>query len=219
MPAQRKVIATGAIVAVVQFGIAILAFGGWSAFFSHRALIALLVVTISLMAVAPFSRGNLSSGQEEDRGNRWVLGAFTLIALLSAFVPPYTDRTDLWTIDGDTTRWIGVVVYALGGALRLWPTFVLGNRFSGLVAIQEGHTLETHGLYGLVRNPSYLGMLINMFGWALAFRGWSGAFIAALLLIPLVARIRAEESLLNAHFGKEYEAYCARTWRLFPGIY
>ena len=110
-------------------------------------------------------------------------------------------------------------MYTLGGALRLWPVFVLGSRFSGLVAIQAGHTLETHGVYGRVRNPSYLGMLINLLGWGLVFRGWFGVLIAVLLLVPLVPRIRAEERLLRAHFGAEYDAYVARTWRLVPGIY
>jgi protein-S-isoprenylcysteine O-methyltransferase Ste14 len=43
--------------------------------------------------------------------------------------------------------------------------------------------------------------------------------IALLLLVPLVARIHSEERLLRAHFGPEYEAYLARTWRLVPGIY
>jgi protein-S-isoprenylcysteine O-methyltransferase Ste14 len=99
---------------------------------------------------------NLSSGEKEDRANRWVFIAFSVIALASAVVAPYTDRIGLWTIDGESTRWVGVIVYVLGGALRLWSVFVLGSRFSGLVAIQSGHTLETHGIYSLVRNPSYL---------------------------------------------------------------
>jgi len=46
-------------------------------------------------------------------------------------------------------------------ALRLWPVFILGRRFSGLVAIQPGHTLVTNGIYGVVRNPSYLGMRVD----------------------------------------------------------
>jgi len=46
-----------------------------------------------------------------------------------------------------------------------------------------------------------------------------GVLSAALLLVPVVARIRAEERLLREHFGAEYDAYCARTWRLVPGIY
>jgi protein-S-isoprenylcysteine O-methyltransferase Ste14 len=219
MAAQPRVFAVGIIVAVVQFGLAIVAFGGWTAFFSHAALMALTVVTILLMLVAPFSGGNLSSGEKEDRGNRWVLTVFSMIALASAFVPPYTDRIGWWTIDGEKTRWLGVTLYALGAGLRLWPVFVLGPRFSGLVAIQHAHKLETHGIYGVVRNPSYLGMLINMLGWGLAFRGWSGILIALLLLVPLVARIRAEERLLREHFGAEYESYCKQTWRLVPGIY
>lgn len=219
MAPKARIFAISIITAVVQFALAIVAFGGWTAFFSHRALLALTLVTLAALAVAPFSSGNLSTGEKEDRGNRWVLLVFTVIALLSAVVPPYTDRVGLWTIDGDATRWVGVALYAIGSALRLWPVFVLGSRFSGLVAIQPGHTLETHGLYSLVRNPSYLGMLVLMLGWGLAFRGWSGIVIALLLLVPLVSRMRAEEKLLRAHFGAEYEAYLKRTWRLVPLIY
>jgi len=101
----------------------------------------------------------------------------------------------------------------------MWPVFVLGRRFSGLVAIQKDHQLVTTGVYGTIRHPSYLGLLINSVGWALAFRSGLGVLIAASLLIPLIARIRAEECLLSAHFGAAYEAYRKRTWRLVPGLY
>jgi protein-S-isoprenylcysteine O-methyltransferase Ste14 len=204
---------------IVQFGLAMILLGGWRALFRHPALIALTVATLGMMFIAPFSNVNLSSGEKEDRANRWVFSAFGLIAFASAIVPPYTDRIGLWTIDGEATRWLGVILYVLGGALRLWPVFVLGSRFSGLVAIQSGHTLETDGIYNLVRNPSYLGMLINMLGWGLSFRGWSGIAIALLMLVPLIARIHSEERLLKEHFGADYDRYVARTWRLIPGIY
>jgi protein-S-isoprenylcysteine O-methyltransferase Ste14 len=96
---------------------------------------------------------------------------------------------------------------------------VLGRRFSGLVAIQRDHKLVTTGIYSIVRNPSYLGMLIGSLGWALAFRSGVGVLLAILLLPPLIARIRAEEAMLRSQFGAEYDAYFARTWRLVPGIY
>jgi protein-S-isoprenylcysteine O-methyltransferase Ste14 len=112
-----------------------------------------------------------------------------------------------------------VVVWFAGGALRLWPVFVLGYRFSGLVAIQPGHTLVTDGIYSKIRNPSYLGMLITSLGWGLAFRSGVGVALAVLLLIPLIGRMNAEEKLLREHFGSEYEAYFARTKRLIPGVY
>ena len=122
-------------------------------------------------------------------------------------------------VDGEAMRWLGVILYAAGGVLRLWPVFVLGRRFSGLVAIQPGHTLMTSGLYSTIRNPSYLGLLVLSLGWALAFRSLVGVLLVALMLLPLVARIRSEEALLRSEFGADYDAYCSRTWRLIPGVY
>jgi protein-S-isoprenylcysteine O-methyltransferase Ste14 len=217
-PAPRLVIMT--IVATLAYlGLAILGWGGVAAFFSHPALIALTIVGFVLSGAALFSSGNLSPGEREDRGNRWVLAVFGLIGLLMAYLPAYTDRKEFWTLDGDTVRWLGVVLFAAGGALRIWPVFVLGHRFSGLVAIQPGHTLVSSGIYGVIRHPSYLGLLINSLGWALAFRSGVGVLLTALLIPPLVARIRAEERLLRTHFGSEYEDYCRRTSRLIPGLY
>lgn len=204
---------------IVNLGLAVLGWGGLAAFFSHPAFIALTVVLCVMAGVSLFAGGNVSPGAREDRGNRWVFAAFGPILLLHAYLPAYTDRIEFWTIDGDTIRWLGVVLYAAGGALRLWPVFVLGRRFSGLVAIQPGHTLVTSGVYGVIRHPSYLGLLVNSLGWALAFRSVVGVLLTALLLPPLVARIRAEERLLRAQFGDEYVAYCARTSRLLPGLY
>jgi protein-S-isoprenylcysteine O-methyltransferase Ste14 len=141
------------------------------------------------------------------------------IGLLSPYIAARTDRIGFWTIDGDGLRWLGVFLFAAGGTLRLVPVFVLGNRFSGLVAIQPGHTLVTGGLYGVIRHPSYLGLLISSLGWVLAFRSGVGVLLTLLLVVPIVARIRSEEKLLHEQFGSEYDAYRARTSRLIPGVY
>ena len=200
-------------------GLAILGWGGWPAFFSHPARVALAVVLAVLAGVSLCADSNLSPGLREDRGNRWVIVALALLGLLDASLPAYTDRKAFWTIDGETMRWLGVVLFATDGALRLWPVFVLGPRFSGLVAIQPGHTLVTSGGYGVIRHPSYLGLLGTTRGWGIAFRAGVGVLLTALMLPPLLARIRAEERLLRTQFGDEYGAYCARTSRLIPGLY
>lgn len=204
---------------IVHLAIAIVGAGGFAMFFSHQPLVVLTIVTFALAFASLFTGGNLSSGEREDVANRWVLPAFFAIGLLSAYFPAYTDRIDFWTFDGDRVRWIGIALFTLGGILRLWPVFVLGRRFSGLVAIQPGHKLVTSGIYGLIRHPSYLGLLIGALGWALAFRSGVGIVLAALNLIPLVARMNAEEALLTSQFGAAYENYLARTARLIPGIY
>ena len=200
-------------------GLAVLGWGGFHAFFSHPALIAVAAATLVMAALSLFTSGNVSPGVREDRTNRWVIAAFGIIGLLAAYLPAYADRKGFWTFDGDTVRWLGVFLYVVGGALRTWPVFVLGSRFSGLVAIQPGHTLVTTGVYGTIRNPSYLGLLVNSLGWAFAFRSGVGVLLTALVIPLLMARIRSEEALLHSQFGGEYEAYRARTWRLIPWLY
>jgi protein-S-isoprenylcysteine O-methyltransferase Ste14 len=204
---------------LAYLGLAIVGWGGFSTFFAHPARIALSVILMALTVASLFSGGNLSSGEREDRGNRWVLVAFGAVGLLSAWLPAYTDRHDIWTMDGDMVRWLGVILFAGGGLLRLWPVFVLGNRFSGLVAIQRDHKLVTDGIYNVIRYPSYVGLLVTALGWALAFRSLPGVVLVLLMIPPLIARIRSEEALLHSAFGAEYEAYRARTSRLIPGVY
>lgn len=208
-----------AVSTAAYLAVAVIGRGGLAAFFSHPPLTALAIALFALSGVALFAGGNLSPGVREDRDNRWVLVAFGVLGLLDAYLPAYTDRIEFWTIDGDTIRWFGVILFAAGGLLRVWPVFVLGNRFSGLVAIQPGHTLVTGGVYGVIRHPSYLGLFVNSLGWGLAFRSGVGVLLTALTMLPLLARIRAEERLLRTQFGDEYEAYCARTSRLVPGLY
>jgi hypothetical protein len=83
-------------------GLAILGWGGFAAFFSHPALIALAIVGLMLSGAALFSAGNLSSGEREDRSNRWVLAAFGLIGLLLAYLPAYSTA---WTFGPSMERW------------------------------------------------------------------------------------------------------------------
>ncbi|MFZ3039313.1 MAG: isoprenylcysteine carboxylmethyltransferase family protein, partial [Polynucleobacter sp.] len=166
MKIKAKMAFFSTLATLAYLGLAVLGLGGVAAFFSHPALVVIALSTLVMSVVALFTEGNLSPGVREDRANRWVLPVFGLIGLLSAFLPAYTDRLDVWTIGGEGVRWLGVVLFIAGGALRIWPVFVLGNRFSGLVAIQPGHTLVTDGIYRTLRNPSYLGLLINSLGWA-----------------------------------------------------
>jgi protein-S-isoprenylcysteine O-methyltransferase Ste14 len=155
---------------LLWYGLAVLGEGGFAAFFAHPARIALVIVGVVLAGVGILSEAGLRTGEREDRSNRWIFVPLLILSLLSGWLPAWCDRTDFLTLDGDAVRWIGVVLFAVGGALRLAPAFVLGRRFSGLVAIQPGHTLVTSGLYGTIRHPSYLGLLVMALGWGLAFR-------------------------------------------------
>ncbi len=220
MAGKHLLMAFAAVVTTALFiGLAVLGWGGFDAFFAHPAFIALVVIFVLLLGASMFTQGNLNPGEREDRGNRWVLWTITGLSIALAYVPAYTDRIGFWTLDGEATRWIGVALGAIGGTLRLLPVFVLGKRFSGLVAIQKEHRLMTTGIYATIRHPSYLGLLMTTFGWVLVFRSGVGLIIAALFVPIIMGRIRAEERLLASQFGAEYDAYRKRTSRLIPGVY
>jgi protein-S-isoprenylcysteine O-methyltransferase Ste14 len=220
-PEQRRglVIAVSVTGTIVTIGLSALGWGGFARLVAHPARAAFVGLIVALTAVALFSPVNFSSGEREDVANRLMFVPSAVGMLVLAWVMPHMDRRDAWTIDGDATRWLGIAALAVGGVLRIWPMFVLGRRFSGLVAIQPGHELATGGPYRWVRHPSYLGMMLGFFGWALVFRSAVGV-VAAVLGFPLLAdRIDAEERLLAGRFGAAYDEYRRRTWRLVPGIY
>jgi protein-S-isoprenylcysteine O-methyltransferase Ste14 len=203
----------------VSVGLSVAGWGGLAGFLSHPARRAALVVIGVLSLAVCFSRFNLSSGKREDVRNRIIFVPALLGTFVLCWLPAWMDRHDLWVIDGDAARWLGVALLTAGGVLRIWPIFVLGRRFSGLVAIQEGHALVTTGIYRHVRHPSYLGAIVGFVGWALLFRS-----SVALALVPgfvwlLVVRMNSEEALLASEFGPTYADYRRRSWRLVPGVY
>ena len=83
---------------LAYLGIAVLGRGGFAAFFSEPALTAVALACLVMAGAAIASPGNLSAGEREDRGNRWVIAALGCLGLLSAYVPAWTDRIEFWTL-------------------------------------------------------------------------------------------------------------------------
>ena len=75
----------------VYLCLAVLCWGGLAAFFSHPALVAVPVVLFVMGGAAFFAGGNLSPRVREDRSNRWVFAAFSLIGPSTR--PPVDDRS------------------------------------------------------------------------------------------------------------------------------
>jgi len=213
------VLAAGLGGTALFIGLAVLGWGTWSGLVAHPARAGLVALSVVFTLVALASPVNLSSGEREDVRDRSLFAPALAGMLLLGWLMPYLDRRDLATLDGDVVRYLGLGLLAIGGVLRIWPMFVLGRRFSGLVAIQSGHELVTDGPYRYVRHPSYLGMMISFVGWVLVFRSAVGLAAAALGLLVLAQRIEAEEALLASQFGDRYAEYRRRTWRLLPGVY
>ena len=90
----------------------------------------LLLATLLMTVAALFTEVNLSSGEREDRANRWVLPAFGVIGIASGFLPAYTDRIDFWTFGGEGVRWLGTSIASLTQVQR-----ALGKQHMQFVAV------------------------------------------------------------------------------------
>ncbi len=197
---------------------------GWgdcTTFFSNPARTGVIILAFAGAIAYAFSGSSgLGIGHREDPSSRWIFVPLIIIAVAFAWLPPHLDRLNRWTIDGDTVRYLGLIITAIGGFVRVATVFELGHRFSIFVALQPDHRLKTDGFYRFVRHPSYFGMLLAMAGWALVFRSTIGLLLTAAMCVPIAARIHAEEDFLVREFGKQYRAYQQRTrWRFLPFIY
>lgn len=80
-------------------------------------------------------------------------------------------------------------------------------------------SLVTTGLYGFIRNPTYLGLFLLNFGVWLIWPTWTIFMLNLLFVFFLEIQVRCEEDHLSAIHGVEYDDYVKKTKRYLPFIY
>jgi len=103
-----------------------------------------------------------------------------------------------------------------GGALGLggvWE-FRRARTTADPRAPARASTLVTTGVYGVSRNPMYLGLLLALLGWA-AYLGNAATLLGPLLWVLLLNRLQIapEERILRERFTEHYTRYAARVRR------
>lgn len=84
---------------------------------------------------------------------------------------------------------------------------------------QIADTLNTTGMYSVVRHPLYLGNFIIWFGLSLFFHLWWGSLIVILIFWLYYERIMfAEEEFLRDKFGNSYTDWADKTPAFIPDI-
>jgi protein-S-isoprenylcysteine O-methyltransferase Ste14 len=109
------------------------------------------------------------------------------------------------------TGWTLVALHVVFVLPAFWQFFKSKN---SLIPIKPASSLQTGGIYGITRNPMYLGLLLFYFGMAI-FKGnwWTYILSPLLVMIIQVYVIRKEEQYLLRAFQRQFETYCQKVRR------
>ena len=143
----------------------------------------------------------------------WVLLAVAAVLASSETLEPID------ALDTDLVRGVGVALFSTGLAATLFAQFAMGD--SWRIGVQESDRtqLVTGGVFGLVRNPIYTGMIPAFVGVALLVPNpvALAAVVTVMAGLEIQTRMVEEPYLLKVH-GLAYAEYAARVGRFVPGI-
>ena len=111
-----------------------------------------------------------------------------------------------------------ILISFAGLAVRAYTVACAAPRTSGRnTKEQRADSLNTSGVYSIVRNPLYLGNFIMFLGMLLFIKVWWLIVIATLAYVLYYERIvLAEERFLIDKFGQEYLDWADRTPAMIP---
>lgn len=113
----------------------------------------------------------------------------------------------------------GMLVGALGAAVAVSCVLTFAFVGKGTPApFDPPRRLVVQGPYRFVRNPMYLSAGLGMAGAALFYQSLALlAYVALFFVVTHLFVVAYEEPTLRRTFAREYEVYCARTRRWWPG--
>ena len=150
------------------------------------------------------------------RGGGWVFIQFILFwVLIAAGIRGKGD------IDGPMLLLavsLGTFLIALGAVLMFKGIQGLRDAVTPMPKPKPDTELVTDGVYGYVRHPIYLGVMLVAFGWAVAMDSLSALIVALIYVVFYDLKSRREEAWLRQQYP-EYATYAAHTRRFVPYVY
>lgn len=153
----------------------------------------------------------------------WLAGVGFVVAVVLGFMAPVLALTGtvepIAALAGTAGYVIGTTVAVLGIALTFAAQTNMGRSWRIGVDPSEHTELVTGGLFALVRNPIYSGMIPAAFGLLLLVPSWPAiaGFAGLVTAIELQVRVVEEPHLFKAH-GDTYAEYAAQVGRFVPGL-
>ncbi|WP_173060971.1 methanethiol S-methyltransferase [Phytohabitans houttuyneae] len=193
----------------------------WRAVLVDLALLGVFAVQHSVMARPWFKRWWTRTVPPAIERSTYVLAASLVVALLLWQWRPLPDH--IWSVEVTWARALLWAGYALGWAVLLLSTFLIGHfDLFGLRQVLSRARERRYAepdfrepwLYRLVRHPLMVGFLIAF--WVTPDMSAGRLLFAAAATGYILVAVRLEEHDLRRQLGEPYERYLARVPRFVP---
>ena len=196
--------------------------GPWlQALLVNGLLLGIFAVQHSVMARPAFKRLWTKMIPQPAERSTYVL--FSSLALILMFWQWRPMGGVVWNVEDPIGRSVLLSLFALGGLLVLWATFLInhfdlfGLRQVTLYLSGREYTrlkFKTPGLYRFIRHPLYLGWLLTF--WSTPTMTVAHLVFAVATTTYILMAIRWEERDLVSEHGKTYEDYRQTVPMLIP---
>ena len=189
--------------------------GGW--LLMGILFIPMFLAGLVMMAKNPNLLRSRLNAKEKEREQDLVIKLSGLMFLMG-FILAGLDHRFGWSKLPMTVNYVGAGLFLM--AYVLYAEVLRENTWlSRTIEVQEGQTVVSTGLYGIVRHPMYAVTLLLFLSMPLVL-GSVPAFLVFLCYPAIIAkRIRNEEQVLSRDLPG-YREYCGRVcWRLIPFIW
>ncbi|MFY9317283.1 MAG: isoprenylcysteine carboxylmethyltransferase family protein [Burkholderiales bacterium] len=126
------------------------------------------------------------------------------------------DRFELFSFDFPMRRLAGGLIALAGGIVDVISvlTFWRARTTVNPLRPEKASAIVSAGIFGITRNPMYVGLLIVLAGWFI-YLGAVSAIAGPIAFVLYIQRFQIipEERALAAKFGDEYRAYMAKVPR------
>lgn len=170
----------------------------------------------------PLEREIMALQQELEKSGSWLFRYRSFVPLLvvplCAFCLYSSSDFTRTHLNNDGWQFVCLILSFIGFAIRVITVGYAARGTSGRnTTRQVADSLNTTGMYSIVRNPLYIGNYLILLGFLGVFQNlWLVLLITALYLLFYERIIMAEELFLRQRFGKTFEKWAYKTPAFFP---
>lgn len=151
----------------------------------------------------------------------WFGGILVALSYVVLSLAPVLEVAG-WIDRSYAPRWqvaIGVAALAAGIAVTSVAQVQMGPSWRVGLRLGERTPLVTTGVFGVVRNPIFSGVLLAALGGTLLVPRWATLLATLAAVVGIEIQVRCvEEPYLRSIHGAAFRAYAARVGRFVPGL-